>query len=395
MPAQVYAPFPLQRTANAAPAGPAALLVGPFGGGEFGAYESRNLLVGRDGSYRLLRTVNNTDVIGKDVLLSPDGRYVAGNGGLEGSHSADWGTAVLDLTNGRVRDYAGGVPVAWMPDGRRLLVAAVTPAERSGGDGWVRLLDLDTGETRNLFGFADVEVGGLVAPSPDGSRIAAQLGTGLQVFDLAASQGRKIADIGANRRLAGPGAWTPNGRIALVELTGCARNCAYPDASARTFRIVYVDAATGRAVDGPTFHPVRGIDARVVGWRGNGDAMATVFQPVEPTYPDKPMPTVGGVWPNDGGWGAENVELVALHPGGGRTELVRLPDYASEVDVALDLLSADRFGGPVPSIRARLADWLVPWTRRLALIAAVVAAVIAVRRWRSARAYGRYLKSAR
>jgi hypothetical protein len=366
VPARIYAPFPLQRTANAAPAGPAVLLAGPFGGGDLpGRYESRNLVMGRDGSQRLVRTVNNW-VLGKDVLLSPDGRYVAGNNDLEGSHLGYWNTAVLDLTTGKVRDYAGGVPVAWTPDGRRLLIE---------GDGLVRLLDLDTGEARYLFGVAD-ELGGLIAFSPDGSRLAAQLGPELYLYDLAAGKGRKIAVTGPNRRLAGPGGWTPDGRIALVELVGCALACNASDIAMRIFRIVYLDAETGRVVGGPAFQPVRGVDIRLVGWQSDGDVVATVFNPAEQRYSGEP---IGVPWPREGTWGAGNVDLLALHPGGGRTELVRLPNHAKEVDVALDLLKADRFGGPTPSIWARLADWLLPWTRRLVLIAAVAAAVIAVK----------------
>jgi hypothetical protein len=77
---------------------------------------------------------------------------------------------------------------------------------------------------------------------------------------------------------------------------------------------------------------------------------------------------------------AGGVGLFALHPGGGHTELVRLPHETAGVDVARDLLAADRFGGPVPSVPARLADWLVPWTGRLLLIAAVIVAFVAYRR---------------
>ncbi|HEX2771399.1 MAG TPA: hypothetical protein VHN18_03090 [Micromonosporaceae bacterium] len=43
------------RVALAAAPGPAVLLAGPFGGGDLpSGYESRNLALGRDGSYRLL-----------------------------------------------------------------------------------------------------------------------------------------------------------------------------------------------------------------------------------------------------------------------------------------------------------------------------------------------------
>ena len=83
-------------------------------------------MVGRNGSYRIVRHVNAFDA-GETLLLSPNGRYIAGDSGLEGAQpGADIAnaTAVLDLTTGQVRTYDAGRPLAWSPDGASLLASS-------------------------------------------------------------------------------------------------------------------------------------------------------------------------------------------------------------------------------------------------------------------------------
>jgi hypothetical protein len=41
--------------------------------------------------------------------------------------------------------------------------------------------------------------------------------------------------------------------------------------------------------------------------------------------------------------------LLALHAGGGLERLIALPAFVDRIDVARDLVVADRFGGPAPA----------------------------------------------
>jgi hypothetical protein len=130
-------------------------------------------------------------------------------------------------------------------------------------------------------------------------------------------------------------------------------------------------------VTGPNLSTPPGYDTRLLGWQRDGGAVVTVV------YPGQPDPgytfEVVGEPPGPGSFGAE-LHLLALHQGGGHRDLVRVPRNTAGIDIARDLLDAGRFGGPVPSVPARLADWLVPWTGRLLLIAAVIVAFVAY--WR-------------
>jgi hypothetical protein len=240
------------------------------------------------------------------------------------------------------------------------------------------VLDLSSGRSRDLFGLGgDTDWLGFVAFSSDGREFAVQLRETIHVVDVATGDRRILAHIDATRRLAGPGAWTPDGKVALVEVVGCATNCTVAEAGNRTFRFAYLDAATGRAVTGPNLSTPPGYDTRLLGWQRDGGAVVTVV------YPGQPDPgytfEVVGEPPGPGSSGAE-LHLLALRPGGGHRDLVRMPRNTAGIGVARDLLEAGRFGGPVPSVPARLADWLVPWTDRLLLIAAVGAAFVAYRR---------------
>jgi Ca2+-binding RTX toxin-like protein len=86
-------------------------------------------------------------------LWSPDGRRVA--------YAADDGPRVVDVRTGRARRYALLKPVAWLPDGRRLMF------QRG------RVLDVVTGRVSTVFAEEDP-----VALSADGAHLAFELPVG-------------------------------------------------------------------------------------------------------------------------------------------------------------------------------------------------------------------------
>jgi hypothetical protein len=361
IPSKVRAPMPLQPNLVSAPNGPASVIVtgpGGFGANDVFGYDDRAIAVGRDGLYRYIRDVSGVNA-GENLLLSPDGRYVADGASLEGVDPAesgpDWQSmaGVMDLTTGKVRTYREGSPVAWSPDGR-LLTKALS--------GLLRLVDVGTGEMVPLRVGADT-----VAFSPDGRRLALQLGRELTVLDLDTYAVRAVAELGARQVLAGPGAWSAGDRLAVWDGADCLPACptSYTDV-----RLSFVDISGG-AVTQAGFDPVRAVSARLLGWQSDGDAVVVLaMTSFEPAGPHVGAP-----------------QVLALHPGGGRTALITVTADADRIDIARTML--DRFGGQPRSGWAMFLDLLsvrLPQAApRLAVIAVLVAARPVYRRFRRRR----------
>lgn len=358
VPSTVYAPLPFQRTVQQDPAGPAALIVtgeGAFRGSDaLGGYEGRTVVVSRDGRYRLVNGAAEVEA-GQDAHLSPDGRYLAVNGPVDGASYASFGaTSLVDLTTGRVRVFDAGSPTAWSPDGRQLLVRA---------DRTLTLIDVDSGESRHLFDLSVMpSTDPRVAFSPDG-RLLAVLHYGLHVVHVASATSRPLfrGDL-SQRQLAGPGAWTPDGRLALWDATpSCPDGC--PAVVEAGFELVYVDPESGNDVAGLPVDRLKGGLPRLLGWHANGSALIETRQ-------------VG-----------DGPQVKAFHPGGGRTLLVDLPSQAHHVDVAADLLAAGRFGASPPAFGDRFQDWLIGLVPRLLQVLGVIVVLVAARwYWRRRRA---------
>jgi hypothetical protein len=355
VPSTVDAPLPFQSTVQDAPPGAATLLLTGVGGFDLSGDGDRALVVGATGQYRWLRHANAFDA-GESVLLSPDGRYVAGDGGVEGGAVGDGllmdFTVVVDLATGNARTFHAGYPLGWSPDGRTLLTSQ---------DNRLRILSVDSGAVVST----GIDLGTItpiaLAFAPDGRRVVLQAGGELRIVDLATRTQRTLVRLGGYRVLAGPGAWRPDGTIAVWDWESM------PAAGTLLFSMSYVDSTYGIDVAGPYLGGFGALGARLLGWRSNGDAVVVRYEPVAgepPPVHAEPQSPAGG-----------RAELVGINATA-TYRLVALPGGTNRVDVAAQLL--DRFGGPSPSTGYRLADWLRTHLDDLFGLVAAVAVVTGV-----------------
>ena len=208
-------------------------------GGRFGPWFDENdtyALVGATTEdYRTIRSPYAYD----HVKLSPDGTVLA------------LPDRLVELRTGAERPLPGS-PLAWSPDGRRI----VTATDR------VRIVDVASGAGTDL-GPLDQE--SAAAWSPDGRRLAFETGNRIEVRE---ATGRTVTTFGlpAGARLLGKGAWTPDGRA--VAVTG----------SDRAWAPRWFDPATGKEVTGPALPAIDGeiFGGGILGWRPDGTALAFV-----------------------------------------------------------------------------------------------------------------------
>ncbi|GAA0263632.1 hypothetical protein [Cryptosporangium japonicum] len=206
----------------------------------------------------------NSDYGAATTRLSPDGRRLA-VGDLSGTFDD---VLVLDLVTGASQRFAvgGGSTdvLAWSPDGRRLAVSSDA----------LDVLDLDTGsvsrvatpststtpKTDLLPGEAPMPTGGGVAApktvdgitkiqaafSPDGRSIAYDDGVDIEVYPLGGA-GPVVRLTDKAVWLAGPSAWSPDGKRVLVtrdetnDVTGATSLLAIDVASQNATRLVTFD----------------------------------------------------------------------------------------------------------------------------------------------------------
>jgi len=296
-------------------------------------------LVGAQDSYRTYDRPEWTSTTASTptFLLSPDGRYLA----MPYWASLTLRTRLLDVTTGRVRTLTGGGPLAWAPDSRSLVLADLS--DGTGPDarfGALRLVDLASGTVHweHSVQLTDTIIAGLaVAVSPDGSRVAVEVGGVLFVY-----QGDTLLwgpyGIGGNW-LAGPAAWAPDGsRLAILD-------------SAGLLTYLNSDGLKVGAVDYPV---LAGADraGQLVGWRGG-----------QPVVTDGNRVLLLG----DGNVDSE----------GDVTELLAAPDGSRELQIAADALTKPlrEPGPPQPGpalARYRSVLWDVLETLCLGGVAALV-----------------------
>lgn len=329
------------------------------------------MLVDRDGAYRLIPIR-----IGEGHgLLSPDGRH----------YLRPYFGELLDLTTGRQRRTVstGVYPMAWSPDGQQVLgtrsndddVISFGPDNQQLNDpekpddllvvdpfrGTERTLDVGTFAAHTAAAWSPG--GDLVAVtgSPD---VPAQLAERqrLVVVDPAGGGPRWQVDLGDRRMLAGPAAWHPDGRrLALLAFDGCAGpRCTSEQAAARTWRIEFLDTATGQAVGQAL---PAGISASgIIGWRGDDPVLRYVSETEADTD--------------------RQAFLAALSPDGGREVLVTTPVGSTDLMVPGDLLTRAAFGGPEP----RPSPFAAPlWVYLTLAVPALLAIALVVRRTRRRR----------
>ncbi|MBQ0905215.1 hypothetical protein [Micromonospora sp. U21] len=290
---------------------------------------------------------------------------------------------LLDLTTGRQhRTLRTGVdPLAWSPDGQRVVGTRSNNTVISYGPDNQQLNDPEQPEdllvvdpyrgTERVVGAGTFAAHAVAAWSPGGDLVAvagppddAALVVERQrlvVVDPAGDRPRWQVDLGARRMLAGPGAWHPDGQwIALLVFDGCAGPGCTPDqAAVRTWRIEFLEAATGRVVGQPP--PVDASTTKVVGWRGTDP----VVQRMTDTQRDEDR----------------RATLAVLSADGGHEVLLTAPDEATAITVPGDLLARAAFGGP----ERRPSPFAAPLWCYLALAVPLLLAVALLVRYRHRR----------
>lgn len=370
VPTRVHDPWLWQATVGQRPAGPAALL---FFTERTRYFESTGVLVDRDGAYRLVPIR-----IGEGHgLLSPDGRH----------YLRPYFGELLDLTTGRQRrTVSTGVhPMAWSPDGQQVLgtrsndddVISFGPDNQQLNDpekpddllvvdpfrGTERTLDAGTFAAHAAAAWSPG--GDLVAVtgSPDVPDQLAERQR-LVVLDPTGAGRRWQVDLGDRRILAGPAAWHPDGRrLALLAFDGCAGpRCTSEQAAARTWRVEFLDAATGQAVGQAL--PAGTSASEIIGWRGADPVLRFVSKTEQDTD--------------------RQAILAALSPDGGREVLVTTPVGSTDLMVPGDLLTRAAFGGPEPRPSPFAAPLWVYLTLAVPILLAIALVVRRARRRRAA-----------
>ncbi|GGM85436.1 hypothetical protein ACFFX1_05930 [Dactylosporangium sucinum] len=393
IPRSVELPYPWQATVDTAPSGPATVL---FGGDSWGLtgdpFEEEGgklAVVGRNGDYRVLRYPVEGLRAGQDVRLSPDGNLVA-QSTLTGG-PAGW-LVVTDLRTGRSRGYGDGPPAccfevaAWRPDSGAVLVLRDAngvvepgPNQNPGKSAQYVLVDLAGGALTpvdDVFVRDPVASAWVAAFAPDGRGFVATRpnanGTELRGYDAA---GRRLwtRDLG-DRRLAGAGAYTPDGSaVALLTIDGCTKECGHDQLTARQWHVSYVDAVTGADREGQALPAVSGPAVRALGWTGG--TLVVVQYELEDEILLEPDET--------GRSETRHVRVLALQPDGAVSVVLDPPAEVSSIDIAQNRLRDGRFGGPVPDPAALPARWSVIAQAALCLLVPVLlatAAVVVIRR---------------
>ena len=270
----------LTGSVSSSPPGPAVALWQHGYGVEFLDFPQAVVLGAGGDSYRRVdvaeeRAGGETQGDPAPMLLSPDGTRVA-----VGDHDTERpDVVVVDLTTGETTRYAlpagrSVVPVAWSSDGETLasLVSDEATNPYSGGriTGSIALLDMpdDSAEVLELDGSATA-----AAFSPDGSQLAVEQSGGVTVVGLQDGGRRSLAVDGV---LAGPAAWSPDGRLLAVTTVEPVSAPPGVDAPGVPTGIGFVDpTGRGRSVPEPLALDLTG-PGRVLGWAGPREALTVL-----------------------------------------------------------------------------------------------------------------------
>lgn len=358
----------LTGTVSSSPPGPAVALWQHGYGVELLDLPQAVVLGGGGASYRRVdvaeeRAGSETQGDPAPMLLSPDGTRVA-----VGDHDTDRpDVVVVDLATGGTtrRDLPAGrsvVPVAWSADGTTLasIVTAEATNPYSGGriTGDLALLDLrdDRAEVLGLDGSVAA-----AAFSPDGSELAVERSGALSVVDLDDGDERPLDADGV---LAGPAAWSPDGRMLAVTTVDASAAPPGVDAPGTPTGLAFVDP-TGRdgAVPDPLTLDLTG-PGRVLGWAGPAEVVTVLAVAGADPCCGPDAQTLSGV-PLDGAEPRTLMRMSDLQSFGvGRFQLAS--SLASTLEV-VDPPDVDRGPWPWPvrgalAVAAGLLSWILART---------------------------------
>ncbi|MEU1588470.1 hypothetical protein [Micromonospora sp. NPDC005710] len=292
--------------------------------------------------------------VGEQVILSPDGRFVARPAGSENDPRVD----VIDLVTGHTRQLHSTVansvwttPKAWSPDGSQLVVDDSVPNDPTRST-YRRVLNIVTLDGERWTQLADAAqqpiFGAPVAFAPGGARVAYQIGRTVTVAD---KDGRTLSsfELPAESWLAGKGAWTTDGALTLIS-----RKAGTTDWSLRR-----VDPANGREAAPLLLPGVAGVTAiRLLGSGPDGSALVVAYQP-EPLSPDRfdqPLELDQRTHYSN----VRSVRVLALTPDATAPRtLMTAPEQILAVDVADDVVSAGRTrdANPPGGVGGRFWGW--------------------------------------
>lgn len=301
------------------------------------------------------------------LALSPDGTTLL----VARRTGQTYRTDAVDLATGRTRPIATRrMPIGWSADGRYALVGIT---DRWGGGppadaevGSINDLTLDvlawpSGQVEWSVRITrpeavEGESNYLVALSPDASMLATSTSHELRVYRRDGTQlwHRPLDGFDV---LAGPAAWRPDGRLAVLRRTtcaGCRPQQSWADPS--DWRLTFVDAATGDPLPDPGYPKVSpAFSLSVIAWRGE-----TAYAVTRVSAADDPTKI--------------QASLIRLAPGGtGPGRVLAMPDGTGDLNVATDYLDTIRpAGSPEFGFSLRQAAGMVVPYVQLVIILVVI-----------------------
>lgn len=300
------------------------------------------------------------------LQLSPDGETLL----VARETGSTYRTDALDLATGRSRPIAAGrMPIGWSTDGRYALVGITDrwshPDAASVNDLTLDVLAWPSGhvEWSVRIGRPDAVEGEstyLVALSPDASMLATSTSHELRVYRRDGAQGGTLVwhrPLDGFDILAGPAAWRPDGRLAVLRRTtcaGCQPQTRWSDPS--DWRLTYVDAATGDPLPDPGYPRTTGaFSLSIIAWRGETAYAVTRASPADDAAKIQ-------------------ASLIRLAPdGAGPQRVLAVPDGTSDLNVATDYLGTIRpAGSPEFGFSLRQAlGMLLPYAQLFAVVVVI------------------------
>ncbi|RYB91246.1 hypothetical protein EUA06_07895 [Nocardioides glacieisoli] len=347
---------------SSSPPGPAVALFQHGFGVEFMDFPQAVVLGAGGDSYRRVdvaedRAGAETQGDPAPMLLSPDGQYVA-----VGDHdTTEPDVAIVDLTTGETSTYdlpqgRSVIPVAFSADGGSLaMLLSAEPTNPYRGvriTGDVGVLDLADSSTEVI------DVGGTGATaafSPDGSEIGVERASPRELSLIALGGGGSERRLSLDGVLAGPTAWSPDGRLLAITTVEPALGPPGADEPGVPSGLAFVDpTGDGGDVPEPLPLPLTG-PGRVLGWDGTEAVLVLLAVEDDDAYTVSRVPLDGSEpttlmrMDDMGSYGVGRFQLAAA--AGDRLEVVDPDDVGRGPWPLLQRISA--------AVLAGLVMWLV------------------------------------